>query len=320
MPLHKTWPVRSTLIAALIVSPSLAMSAEEAPKEPGVKEPVQIAVPEDPASPHTVTGNVGLFSQYVFRGLTQTDEDPAIQGGLDYAHSSGLYAGFWGSNVSFLRENFTTAAGVVGGQYSGGGSLELDIYGGYKGKVGASDFTYDIGGLYYYYPGDVTAGCVIGNQSCPDADTFEVYAGLGWKWLTLKYSHSVGDTFGFPDAENTYYLDLSAAVPIAETGLTLGLHLGHQEYDGEIPGTAIEYDSFASYSDYRISLAYDLGKATDVLKSTEVGVAYTDTTGSNVCGYGRFDQVGSNDGGACFGVYPNNIADSQVTVWLKRTF
>ncbi|MGI9046783.1 MAG: TorF family putative porin [Burkholderiales bacterium] len=315
MPNRKSWPIRSTLIAALITAPGLALSAED----PGIKEPAQ-AVTEESVSPHTLTGNVGLFSQYIFRGLTQTNEDPAVQGGMDYAHSSGVYVGFWGSNISFLRENFTSATGVVGGQYSGGGSLELDLYGGYKGKFGESDFTYDVGGLYYFYPGDVTSGCVIGNQTCPDADTFEVYGALGWKWVSFKYSHSVGDTFGFPDADNTYYLDLSAAVPIAETGLTLGLHLGRQEYDGEIPGTTVEYDDFLSYTDYRVSLAYDLSKATDVLKGTEVGVMYTDTSGANACGYGRFDETGVAGGTPCVGVFPKNIADSHVTVWLKRTF
>jgi len=48
------------------------------------------ALAAEAASPHTLTANVGLYSQYVFRGLTQTNEDPAIQGGFDYAHSSGF--------------------------------------------------------------------------------------------------------------------------------------------------------------------------------------------------------------------------------------
>src|SRR3989338_2408299 len=91
------------------------------------------AAEQAPASPHTLTGNVGLFSQYIFRGLTQTDRDTALQGGFDYSHSSGLYAGTWGSNISWLRD-FNA--------YSGGGSLELDFYGGFKGNIGKSDFTY----------------------------------------------------------------------------------------------------------------------------------------------------------------------------------
>lgn len=61
---------------------------------------------EEPASPHTFTGNVGLFSQYVFRGISQTNEDPALQGGFDYSHASGFYIGTWASNISWLKEYF----------------------------------------------------------------------------------------------------------------------------------------------------------------------------------------------------------------------
>src|SRR5262245_22953793 len=103
--------------------------------------------PAPAPSDHTLTGNIGLYSQYIFRGLTQTNKEPALQGGFDYSHSSGLYVGTWGSNVSWLRD---------GGGYVAGGSLEWDFYGGFKGTFGKSDFTYDLGLLYYWYPGDAT--------------------------------------------------------------------------------------------------------------------------------------------------------------------
>jgi len=132
---------------------------------------------QTPASPHTYTGNVGLFSQYIFRGLKQTNGEPALQGGLDYAHASGFYAGTWGSNISWLKENFSGA--TVAGQYDRGGSLELDIYGGFKGSIGKTDFGYDVGLLYYWYPGDVTPGCTYGTATaCPKADTLELYGAL----------------------------------------------------------------------------------------------------------------------------------------------
>jgi uncharacterized protein (TIGR02001 family) len=278
---------------------------------------------EEPKSPHTVTGNVGVYSQYIFRGLTQTNEEPALQGGLDYSHSSGFYIGAWGSNISWLKENFTSPAGVVAGQYDEGGSLELDLYGGFRGNFGKTDFTYDIGFLYYWYPGDprsAAQGCVIGTKSCPDADTQEVYAGLGWKWLSAKYYYSLDDTFGWPDSDGTWYLDLSASIPLGATGVTLGLHYGKQEYDGDVPGTSTSYDSFLSYEDWRVSVAYDLGKAFKVLTGVEIGAMYTDTGGADVCGYGKFTQTGTLAGAPCNGTYPTNIADSQATVWLKKTF
>src|SRR4029078_2528628 len=131
------------------------------------------------ASPHTLTGNVGLYSQYIFRGLTQTDRKPAIQGGFDYGHSSGFYVGTWASNISWLRDSAA---------YSAGGSGEFDFYGGFKGSIGKSDFTYDVGTLYYYYPGDAN---VAANALNVKADTWEIYGALGWKWLSRKYSYGV---------------------------------------------------------------------------------------------------------------------------------
>jgi uncharacterized protein (TIGR02001 family) len=235
--------MKKTVIAGALAAafiPGLA-SAQQAPA---------------PASPHTLTGNVGLYSQYIFRGLTQTDKDPALQGGFDYSHSSGLYVGTWGSNISWLRDF---------GTYSGGGSLELDLYGGFKGNIGKSDFTYDVGALYYWYPGDVTPGAV-------KADTLEGYAGLGWKWITAKYSYSLKNkTFGVTDSRGTWYFDLTANVPIGNTGLTAIAHWGKQKYDGDAaPG--ISNDSLASYKDWKVGLSYALPK------DFTIGAFYTDTS------------------------------------------
>lgn len=307
--------MRKLLIALSLAACLPAYAQEATPKE------APPAPAEEPASAHTLTSNVGVYSQYIFRGLTQTNEDPALQGGLDYSHSSGFYLGLWGSNISWLRENFTTAAGVTG-QYDEGGSLELDIYGGLKGPIGESDFSYDVGALYYWYPGEVNSAFTLPDGSgLPDADTLEVYAGLGWKWFSAKLWYSVlDDTFGVAETDTTYYLDLNAAIPLGETGLTLGLHYGRQEFDGEIPGTSTDYDDFLSYSDYRVSLAYDLGKVSNTFKATEVGVMYTDTSGDDACGYGKFTQTGTLNGAPCSGIYPDEISGSHATVWLKRTF
>ena len=265
-----------------------------------------------PASPHTLTANVGLYSQYVFRGLAQTNEDPALQGGFDYAHSSGFYLGVWGSNVSWLRENLTGS--TPSSTYKSGGSLELDFYGGYKGTVG--DFGYDVGLLQYYYPGDVNPGFI-------KANTLEAYVAGSWKWFTVKYSHTLSNhVFGVNDARGTSYLALSAAVPIAETGLTLGLHYGMQKYDGKDPinTNAATNDALYSYDDYKISLAYDMSKVGKTFNGMTVGVAYTDTNSAHTCGYGASTQTGSVNNAACTGVYPKNIADGKTTVWIAKTF
>jgi uncharacterized protein (TIGR02001 family) len=246
------------------------------------------AAPAEPASPHTLTGNVGFFSQYIFRGLTQTDRRPALQGGFDYSHSTGFYAGLWGSNISWLRD---------GGSYSAGGSGEFDFYGGYKGSM--SDFTYDVGLLQYWYPGTVTPGFV-------KADTLELYGAVGWKWLTAKYSHVVSNkAFGVPDARGTYYIDITASVPIGSTGLTGIAHWGRQKFDGQTTGAPFNNDTLYSYDDWKLGLSYTLPK------DFTVGAFYTDTSSANRLGYG---SVGEG------GVYPRNIARGTGTIFVQKTF
>lgn len=207
--------------------------------------PVALQAAES-SSPHSFSANVGVFSQYIFRGLTQTDTDPALQGGFDYSHSSGLYAGTWASNISWL----TDSRNVTGYTSS---DIEWDFYGGFKNTFGKSDFGYDVGLLYYMYPGSHDPAVAPGSVK---ADTLEAYAALSWKWLSLKYSHSLNNkTFGVANSRNTYYLDLSANIPVTDA-LTINLHYGIQEFKGSIAG--VSNDSVASYKDYKIGLSYAL--------------------------------------------------------------
>jgi uncharacterized protein (TIGR02001 family) len=268
--------------------------------------PAAPAAPAAPASPHTFTANVGLYSQYIFRGLTQTNRKPALQGGADYSHESGLYVGTWISNISWLKQNFSTTT-TTAGQYSSGGRVEWDFYGGYKSTIGKSDFTYDLGLLYYLYPGDVAPGCAYGSVSCPKANTTELYGALGWKWAYIKYSHSIDKkTFGVPQSRGTYYLDITADVPIGETGLTANLHWGKQKYKGQIPGAALSNDTALSYSDWKVGVSYALPK------DFTVGVFASGTSGANTAGYGAVTEPN--------GVYPRNIAKTTGTVFIKKTF
>src|SRR5689334_4147463 len=182
------------------------------------------AAPATPATPeHTLTANVGLYSEYIFRGIAQTGGKPAVQGGFDYAHSSGFYAGTWASNISWL-EDF--------GAYNRS-SVEWDVYGGYKSNFPGSDFFYDVGAYGYLYPGSRNPGVA-------DADTWELYGALGWEWASVKFSYSLTDYFGArPDAsqrktDGTWYIDASATYPIGETGFAILAHVGHLDvrHDG----------------------------------------------------------------------------------------
>ena len=256
----------------------------------------------DPPPEHNLTGNVGLYSQYIFRGLTQTDREPALQGGFDYAHKSGIYAGTWASNISWLRDS---------GLYNRGGSLEWDFYGGYKPTFG--DFTFDIGTLYYWYPG----GASPANPLNIKANTWEIYGGVTWKWFTLKYSHSVqNDTFGVRDASGTYYIDLTASVPLGDfakelTGFTVMAHWGKQKYKGTDPrnvavgGIQQSNEQLYGYDDWKVGLSYTLPK------DFTIGAFYTETSGANPLGYGSVPEGGA---------FPRNISRGTGTVYLQKTF
>ena len=99
--------LRALVLTGLVAAPTLAMAAEK------------------PVSPHSLSGNISLTSDYVFRGVSQTQNGPAIQGGIDYAHASGFYAGTWASNVDWVSLGFKNNS-----------SMEIDLYGGYKGSLG----------------------------------------------------------------------------------------------------------------------------------------------------------------------------------------
>lgn len=201
-----------------------------------------------PASPHTFTGNLAVATDYRFRGISQTFREPAVQGGFDYAHSSGFYIGNWNSNVS-------------GNQYLNGAGLEMDLYAGYKFEP-VKDFTADIGLLYYYYP-----GAKIGATG-EKYNNGEIYVGGAYKWLSAKYSYGLTDFFGLNNntagvyaftalpanggSKGSGYLDLAANFEIADKTI-LTLHAGRQTVKG--------YGAL-NYSDYKVGIARDFGFAT----------------------------------------------------------
>ena len=226
----------NTLILAALAAPGMAMAAEA------------------PA----VTSNVSLTTNYLYRGISQTGGKPALQGGFDYAHGSGFYVGVWGSNVSWVP---ATSA-----------SLELDTYAGFKGGF-AEDLSYDLGFLRYNYPGVYAEPLAVGSAK---ADTNEVYGAIGWKWVTLKYSHALGDTFGVADASGTSYVELNASYSLADSGVTLGAHYGKQTYKGMYADALKTAGTDPSYADYNLSVSKDVGgyvwglkySSTNVLKDT----------------------------------------------------
>jgi len=229
------------------------------------------AIPESAAAaPEVVSpwsSSVGLYSQYVSRGVSYTSERPALQATTQYTFPSGGYLGFWVSNVS----NDTIH----------NGHLESDPYGGYTNTIG--DFTYDVG-LWRW-----TFINAFETNSHQKYDTLEAYFGVTWKMLNLKYWREISDYFGVnalaagPDlgmtpngsSKGSQYLEGNVNLELP-AGYTLILHAGRQE---------VANYKFYSFNEYRIELDKDLGD--NYLVSLAYGdtsanpLAYADTKGIN---------------------------------------
>jgi uncharacterized protein (TIGR02001 family) len=242
---------KSVLVLSTLMAATAAMAQAKAP-EPD----------------YTLGYNIGVVSDYRFRGIAQTSFNPAIQGGVDFAHKSGVYLGAWASNVSWVKE----VNGATDGNY------ELDLYGGYKGAI-TKDLGYDIGFITYQYPGNnsgvanssystaVTAG-QYGNAS-----TNEFYGALTYSMFTLKYNRSAGNFLGNLNSSGSGYTDLSANFDLGN-GYTLTPHIGHQTVANTVN---------ADYTDYSLTIAKDLGNGL-VVSASAIGTDakssfYTDLRG-----------------------------------------
>ena len=277
----------TTAVLGALAAPSFVFAADAAP-----------------APDLTVAYNVGLYSQYIFRGLTQTNNKPALQGGVDLTHSSGLYLGAWGSNISWLTDG--TGAGETK-YYKSGGSLELDIYGGYRHTF-SSGLGIDIGALQYYYPGTR-------ENALPKANTTEIYGALSYGWVQAKFSDVVSNSaWGFgkiatdqdtSSARGTYYAELNATIPIGDligknaefmSGVTGLVHVGRQDFD------AGKTNDPASYSDYKLGLQKAFASGVNV------GAYWTDTNNKYTSAFTTWKYDGKN------------IGDSTGTVFVQKTF
>lgn len=189
---------------------------------------------------YTLSYNIGAVTDYRYRGISQSAREPALQGGIDFAHKSGWYVGTWASTIKWIKDS-----SVPGGP-SAKGPVEIDLYGGYKGSL-AGDLSYDVGGLQYWY-----AGNTLKNVTGENANTFELYGALTYKIFTAKYSHSLTNLFGTPNSKQSGYLDLSAAVDLGN-GFSLTPHVGWQRIK-----------NFGTYMDYALTGAKDLGDGLSV--------------------------------------------------------
>jgi len=282
--------------------------------------------PEDTSESSPIAANVTVTSDYRYRGLTQSNFKPAVQGGFDYAHESGFYVGNWNSSISWIGDSYN-AAGNPGTQ-GVSAPVEMDFYGGFKKEIIGEGFASDVGVLQYYYPtsGLPSIGSMskasgysyqyIQNQlrqaSGTNPSTTEVYLAQNFTFGPVtgfaKVSYALTPLFGIYNSKGSYYPDLTANYDTGFMGITLNGHIGYQyvasgnntySCSAATCGTAINNSYNFSYTDWRLGLTKDFGGG------LSGSVAYVGTnvqkvtgTGGNAGAYVYATQQGANQGRA----------------------
>ena len=240
----------------------------------------------------TLTYNAGVVTDYRYRGITQSRNEAAVQGGVDYAHKSGFYVGAWASTIKWIADNSYNPSSF--GTRTGTditGNVELDLYGGYKFDL-AKDVAMDVGYLRYQYLGNNLDATRTNANAGPynNANTNEVYTAITMGPITAKYSYSLGDLFGYIDSKGSGYLDLSANFEVIPSW-TVTPHFGRQTV------TAATYN--ASYNDMSLTVTKDLGKG------LSASLGYHGTT-AEISNYSSaFDGKFLGERGAVLGVKYN---------------
>lgn len=220
---------------------------------------------EEPAKPITVTGSVGLVSDYRFRGVSQSDEQLAIQGGATISHESGAYVAFWGSNLS-------------GWGTFGGANMELDIVAGYKLPLAGGAL--DVGATWYMYPGgfDNTDFIEPYVKLSGTAGPLNLLAGVAYapkqealgNWF-LNGTSAANGVYDVPgDKNDNLYIWGDASSGIPNTPVTLKGHIGYSNGNSGLGPFATSVAPTGEYWDWLVGADFVLGPVT-------LGVAYVDT-------------------------------------------
>ncbi|HBK44595.1 MULTISPECIES: TorF family putative porin [unclassified Polynucleobacter] len=204
--------------------------------------------PEDAGNP--ISANVTITNDYRYRGITQSNYQPAIQGGFDYAHESGFYIGNWNSTISWVGN--TTSGNVSA-------PIEMDFYGGFKKELIAPGFASDFGVLQYYYPSKGQYSAMLNPNST------ELYAAqnftLGPLTGFVKLSYAVTTLFGIPNSAGSMYPDLTVNYDTGFWGLTANAHVGYQYVAGQPASTGgiNQTENNISYTDWKLGVTKDFG-------------------------------------------------------------
>jgi len=231
--LQKT-AISAAAVALLTGLSSISAFAEEAAAE----------APE--VSP--ITANVTVTNDYRYRGITQSNYQPAVQGGFDYAHESGFYIGNWNSSINWIANANPTVTAPI----------EMDFYGGFKKELIGEGFASDFGVLQYYYPakGSYTANL--------NPNTTEIYAAQNFTFGPItgfaKVSYALTTLFGTTNSAGSTYPDLTVNYDTGFWGLTANGHIGYQYVAGQ-PNTSNmgQSQKNISYTDWKLGMTKDFG-------------------------------------------------------------
>jgi uncharacterized protein (TIGR02001 family) len=212
--------------------------AEDAPAAPAA------------ADPGPLTANVTLTNDYRYRGISQSNFKPAIQGGFDYAHESGFYIGNWNSSISWISDSAS-----MGGNNTSA-PIEMDFYAGYKHDW-SKGFIADFGVLQYYYP---TSGSTGFSQN---PNTTELYIAQNFTFDAvtgfIKFSYAVTPIFGTPNSTGSNYTDLTLNYDTGVWGMSLNAHAGYQYVAGNVLDGSVSNSSLFSYTDWKLGVTKDFG-------------------------------------------------------------
>ncbi|OIM97659.1 hypothetical protein A9236_00605 [Polynucleobacter sp. QLW-P1DATA-2] len=276
----KTLHKKAMSAAAVALLSGLACSsvfAEEAAAE----------APE--ASP--ITANVTIVNDYRYRGISQSNFKPAIQGGFDYAHESGFYIGNWNSSISWVSDNAVNA-----GVKPVSAPIEMDFYAGIKKELIGEGFASDLGVLQYYYP---TSGLTT-TANMVNPNTTEVYVAQNFTFGPVtgfgKVSYAVSTLFGNVNSTGSYYPDLTLNYDTGVWGLALNGHIGYQYVAGNQANkgtynSVLSNSTLYSYTDWKLGVTKDFGGG------LSAAIAYVGTNAATVQGgYSYVSPQGKNLG------------------------
>jgi uncharacterized protein (TIGR02001 family) len=268
------------------------------------------AAPAAAPEPSPITANVTITNDYRYRGISQSNFKPAIQGGFDYAHESGFYIGNWNSSISWISDANGTGGAVSGRGNSGtsvSAPVEMDFYAGFKKELLGKGFASDIGVLQYYYPSSGRYNTT-NPQVFVNPNTTEIYAAQNLTFGALsgfvKFSYAVSTLFGNPNSQGSYYPDLTLNYDTGIWGLTLNGHVGYQYVAGNFVSGATYYNnnaipsgtslnSVVGYTDWKLGVTKDFGGG------LSLAVSYIDTNAKTVQGVPAYaSPQGKNLGGA----------------------